>query len=831
MKRPIFVAVIGYIIGIIVGLYFKISIVSFYIPVIAIYVLYKKLNNKKLGRVKLFSLKRYLRYVKIYLNSKLLILLIISSIISNMILICKNRGYDEIYESFSKKENIQIVGVIISKKEEKQYYYKYKLETKYNNKKIRFYITTSKDILLDYGDEISILGVYVKPEIQRNYKGFNYSQYLKQLKVYGTIKCDRLNVLSKNKSNMMFKISNDISDIIIKNTKEILEHETSSVLLGLILGYKIDISEDIREDFSNASMSHILAVSGMHVSYIILGISIIFNGIIGKRKTYILNIIILVFYMFITNFSPSITRAGIMSIIMIFSKVIHRKSDIYTSMSISAFLILIYNPFIIQNLGFQLSFIGTIGIIVLNKSILKLFKDIKIKNKFYKYKVKPKIYKPLEKIKEILSVSISVQIFIFPIILSNLNTFNPYFLISNLLLSFCIGPIVIFSFVFIILILINVQFANLFSYITYFLIKFLVYISKIGKIPFSKIYISTPSLFSIIIYYLFFTVLLFVYSVKSSKNPNMTQIRVRNLIALLKLKLRRSVKKIIVFLIMFIFVTLIISIYSRRLYIFFIDVGQGDSTLIVTPRNKTILIDGGGSVNSDFDVGRNTLIPYILDRGCTSIDVIIVSHFDNDHIDGIISLIEELDVGKVYISKQIENSKNYERFLKTTKQKNTKICEVVAGDRIHIEKNIFFDVLWPYKKQITTNALNNNSIVCNLHYNHFSMLFTGDMEEIAEKEILDLYSGAISVLRADILKVAHHGSKSSTSLEFLKIVSPRVAVIGVGKDNKFGHPNDGILERLNGVGCSVYRTDLNGEIMIEVDSKSRFRLKVKIKSD
>ena len=632
MKRPILIAIIGYIIGIIVGLYFKISIVSFYIPIIVIHITYKKINYKKPKIFKLFALKRYFRYIKIYVSSKTVILIIISSIISNTIVIVQNKKYEEIYNKLAQQENIQLTGIIISNKEEKEFYNKYKVETEYNKKKIKIYITTNKNIELEYGDKITFLGTYTKPEIQRNYRGFDYSNYLKQLKIYGTIKCSKIKIIDKNQANKIFQISNQISTKIVSNTKQILDEETSSILLGLILGYKTDIDEQTQENFRNASMAHILAVSGMHITYVIIGISILLKKIIGKKETNIFSIFILIFYMFITNFSPSITRAGIMGIIMLFSKIIYSKNDIYTSFSISLFLILIYNPYLIQNLGLKLSYGGVIGIILFNKSILRFFENIKIKNKVYKYKIKPKIQKNLNKIKEITSVSISVQLFILPLILYNLNTFNPYFLISNLILSICIGPIVILGFLFIIIVLINMKMAGIFSNIVRIGIKILIFISKVGELPFSKIYIATPNLNSIILYYICLVVLVIAYSIYSSKNPNKTQIRVRNLIALTQINLRKNKVKVKKVLLVLIAILIIINIFPKNLKIHFIDVGQGDSTLIVTPRNKTILIDGGGSSSSDFDVGKSTLIPYILDRGFTSIDTVIISHFDNDHV-------------------------------------------------------------------------------------------------------------------------------------------------------------------------------------------------------
>lgn len=634
MKRPILVAIIGYIIGIIVGLYLQISVVPFYIAIIAIYEIYKKffIHQKLKQKLNLFSIKRYFRYIKIFINSKIIIVLIIVSIISNTVVLIQNKKYEKIYEELSQKKKITLTGIIISNKEEKQYYNKYKIKIKIQNQNLRFYIIVDKNIKLEYGDKIKIVGEYKRLEKQRNYKGFDYSNYLKQLKVYGTIRASKIEKTAEKQTNIVFQISNKICNKIINNTQEILDDESSSILLGLILGYKNNIDDEVQENFRNASMAHILAVSGMHIAYVVLGVNILLRKMLGKRKTYILSICVLIFYMFITNFAPSVTRAGIMGILMLFSKIIYRKNDIYTSMSISLFCILIYNPFLLLNSGLQLSYGGVIGIIFFNKQLIQIFKNIKIKNKIYKYKIRPIIQKHIEKIEEIISISISVQLFILPIIISNLNTLNPYFLLSNLILSIIAGPIVIIGFLFILIILINTNIAKLFTNVIKITIKILIYVSNISKIPFSKIYIPTPNLFQIVLYYIMIGTMFFVYKIYFSKNLTITQIRIRNLIALIKIELRKNRKKIKKIIFATILVTIIINVIPKKLKIYFIDVGQGDSTFIVTPQNKTILIDGGGSVNSDYDVGKNTLLPYLLDRGFNSIDFIVVSHFDNDHV-------------------------------------------------------------------------------------------------------------------------------------------------------------------------------------------------------
>jgi len=182
---------------------------------------------------------------------------------------------------------------------------------------------------------------------------------------------------------------------------------------------------------------------------------------------------------------------------------------------------------------------------------------------------------------------------------------------------------------------------------------------------------------------------------------------------------------------------------------------------------------------------------------------------------GILSVLKELQVGKVIIGKQGEESENYKELVRITTEKSIPIVVVKRGDIIKIENTVKFQVLFPSDKLISENVLNNNSLVMKLYLKNLTMLFTGDIEEVAERELVKLYSN--NELKADILKVAHHGSKTSSTIEFLKAVSPKIALIGVGENNKFGHPNSEVIERLKSLGTVIYRTDEMGEISIKTN--------------
>lgn len=611
-ERPILVAVIGYIIGILWGLYFRFSIVLCYILIVAIYYMLKQFFKKcKKRKFKLLSFNRYGRYLKLIINSKVIFILILLSSISNGIVLYQNEQYENAYQD---GENLQVTAMIVSQKIEKQYYNLYQIKL-LNSKHFNLYIQVSKKIeKLEYGDKVKLQGEYKKPLKQRNYGGYDDKQYLKTLKIIGRVRVNEIEVIEKKQLNTILQLANQINSSIKEKIDTIFDEEKSAILKGLLLGETTNIQEETKESFQISNISHVLAISGMHISYIIMGIQLLLKREIGKRKTKVITIIILILYAFVTGFSPSIVRAVSMGIITLGAGIIYRKSDVWNSIAISLLGILIYNPFLILNVGLQLSYAGTIGIILFQSTILQIFESIRLKKQLI----------ILKKIKKIIAVSLSAQIMTLPILVYHYNIIGIYFLITNLFVSLIIGPIIMLGFL---------------SMITELLViplnmglEFLNLIAKFSKLPFSKIYVPTPSIFSIIMCFIGLGIASKIYRIYHLDHLTATHKRVKNLIALFQYRLHEKKRMYLKYVLVLLGVVIIISMFPKNLKIYFVDVGQGDSTFIVTPRNKTILIDGGGTLTDEFDVGKKTLIPYLLDRGYKTIDYIMISHFDQDHV-------------------------------------------------------------------------------------------------------------------------------------------------------------------------------------------------------
>jgi competence protein ComEC len=593
--------------------------------------------------------------------------------------------------------------------------------------------------------------------------------------------------------------------------KKLENSENQQVLLGILLGKDDKIDDEIKAYFTGSSLSHILAVSGMHVGYIIAIVNYMLSKIkMGKKNIKIFSIVLLIFFMELANNTPSVRRACIMAILSVTAVLIKQKSDIINNIAISLFIILVQNPFSIFNTGLILSYSATLGIVFFSKIFIKR-EEKEEQNKFSSF---------IDKIKNIVLISVFVQISILPINIYLFQSVSTIFIFSNILVSGIIGTIIVLGLI--ICVPINIPILPI---ILDFFITVLIQICKIFvTFPISSVTISPTSIGLIVLYYI--VLFLFIYIRLLCNKEFKRRIEKVLLTNVDKFKcyiLKRKIAVISVFCILIICFQ-IIKIVPQNLQIFFIDVGQGDCTLITTPNHKNILIDGGGSAIQDtYDVGKKVLYPYLINHNIKKLDMIIISHFDADHCNGLVYLLENIEVKKIVIGKQVEECTEYTNIINIASKKNINVYTVKKTEKIAIEDNLYFTVLYPADK-LEQKGLNNNSLVLKLNYGEFSMLFTGDIEKETEDILVNEYKNT-DMLDATILKVAHHGSKSSSTEEFLKLVKPQIALIGVGEDNSYGHPNTNVLERLQSIHCKIYRTDENGEVRLWVSNNGKVKIK------
>lgn len=306
---PIFIIMIAYILGIIWGLYIK-NIVPLFFIIIAIILVKKSKLNK---------------YIKILIPNKKLILITIIIILSLIYILILEKSFKTKYKNIQSE--IKVEGIIVSNIKEKEYKDEYIIKVrsinsnkKYNNTHLKLSIKNNKN-KLEYGDKIIFTGEFEEPQIQRNYSGFNYKQYLKTQKIYGLVTTKKIEKLEKGKYNKLLIFINKINQKIVDKSNEILEKEEASLLTGILIGNKENLSKEVQEDFRNSNLSHMLAVSGAHITYVILGITIILKkSKINKKISKVITIILLIIFILLTGATPSVTRACIMAIYIIIRK-------------------------------------------------------------------------------------------------------------------------------------------------------------------------------------------------------------------------------------------------------------------------------------------------------------------------------------------------------------------------------------------------------------------------------------------------------------------------------------------------------------------------------
>ena len=638
------------------------------------------------------------------------------------------------------------------------------------------------------GNKVKVSGIYHKGREKRNPGEFDYDAYLKSKNILGILNINNFsdkNILD-SQTNFIPNIIYQVRVAIDEQIKKYNSPETASLLRGLLLADRGDIDYQTKNDFINAGVVHVLAVSGLHVGYIIL----IFIFLFGRFNLYlrsILTIAGLIGFMLITGVPPSVFRATVMAIIIILAVLMNRSTNLINSISIAAIIVLVFNPNEIYNPGFQLSFSAVLAIGIILPYMNSMLEKWNIKNCLIKYVIL------------FCSVSLSVQIGTLPFTLLYFNKFSAVALLTNLVVIPLIGLIVAGGIVTLIVSLILPFIAVYFAAANGLLVSLLLYIINFsGNLSFSFISINDYTFTDLLIFYLLLAFLLYFL-------PRFETHKTKILLIIL--------------------VAGNIYIYSAAddvelmpenfLSVLMIDVGQGDSFLIKFPNGQTALIDAGNTT-STFDNGERVILPLLRYLGISKIDYGIVTHIDSDHYGGFVSLILAGIINQIYkpeLDSTLSKDKRFEEFIT-----QTGIPVYYFSEQILEIGNARLYFLYDESlNELSGKSTNDRSGVFKLVYGNSSFLFTGDVEKRMEKFYLKKYN---NFLDSDVLKVGHHGSKTSSSQEFLDLVTPEISLISSGYKNKFGHPVSEILERLQNEGSIIYRSDLQKAILLRSDGNS-----------
>lgn len=600
----------------------------------------------------------------------------------------------------------------------------------------------------DLGTKIKAYGEMSKPNSNTNFYLFNYKNYLLSLKINYTFKATKIINLGVN-TNLIYKIKNDLYGHVVS-------YKTKSYLEALILGKTSNIEEDIKESYQVNGISHLLAISGAQIAILSTIIMFLLNKILNKNISHLITCILLIFYLFITNFEPSILRSVIFFILLTINKIFQLKLDTLSILIMTASFLLMINPYFIYSLGFLLSFTVSFYLI--------LFKKIIFQNENYFIKT--------------LNISLIAFLSSAPIIINSFFTLNLLSLFINLYFSALMSiiyPISLLTFIYkpldkVLLFLINImENASL----------------KFSALSIFNISLCHLNLIFVIVYYIVITTILYFYS----KGKNYIYI---------------------------FFMILIIHHNINYLNIIptltMIDVGQGDSVLLKLKNNNNILIDTGGIVRWDnktpYNLSKNVLIPYLKAEGVTKIDYLILTHGDYDHAGESLNLIKDFKVKHIILNKENNSLEN-----KIVKNFNGKVTNMTVGT-LKIG-NITLNFL----NDLNSHNENDDSLIIYTKIKNRNILLMGDASEKTEKYLLGTYS----LPNVDILKVGHHGSKTSSSKEFISKIKPKISLISAGKNNMYGHPHKKTLRTLEK--SKILITQKDGAIKINLENGDIFTVR------
>ncbi len=635
------------------------------------------------------------------------------------------------------------------------------------------------------GNRLAVKGTLSRARNQRNPGEFDYESALAQKGIHGLInvyKTGDISILSQESSalkNIPLEIRKSIDGLITKYHN----NSTTALLRGLLLADRSMIDYDIRTEFINSGVVHVLAVSGLHVGFVVLIFVVIFKRF-NPYIRYGFTILGLLFFMVITNYPTSVVRATIMALVMIASPLTGRNYNSINSLSLAALIILLLYPSEIFSPGFQLSFSAVLSIVLLYPPIASRIAKMKIKSAAARY------------ILLFCAVSFAAQIGTLPFTLFYFHKLSVIALFANFIVIPMIGLIVglgIFTIftgsILSILGMISGSANELLSFILFSIVRFF------GNENYSFIFIRQFSLIDSLLFYGIVTSIFLTWKY-------LVSIRSRIIVAVLSILI----------------VIMGFSLDNRELLkdnilsLYVIDIGQGDAILIKFPNGRTALIDGGDATET-FDNGSRVIIPLLDHFGIGKIDYGFITHADADHYRGYISLIKNNRISQ--ICKPVPDF---------SEPGDIEIEEVIKTHRVPVNyfaKNIIsignvrmYILNDTIRFDFKNLSMNDKSGVFKIVYGKTSFLFTGDAGIKAENFYIHYYAG---FLKSDVLKAGHHGSKTSSGEKFLDAVKPDYALISAGIMNKFRHPSPEIIERLNKRRIEIHRTDLSGGILFQSD--------------
>lgn len=640
------------------------------------------------------------------------------------------------------------------------------------NSKIYIYSSDEAFKNADFGNEAVLRGSLTFPEAAMNFGGFNLQRYYMSIGIVGT--CSNPTDVkiydgSFYPPDVIYKIRGYCKDALTK----FVGGEASEFVSAVLLGDRSGFSEKLTENSRKIGISHVTAVSGMHVSILISLVLLLTKPFTKLRKVKAYAVIcVLLFYVFLSGLSPSVIRATVMGCCVMSGVLTGRRTRPLCLLAMCAAVMLAINPFLLYNPSFMLSFISTCG--------LNLFLPL-LQARFHSSSL----------LISTLFMTVIANISTLPYVLWNFDSYSWIGLLSNMLIVPLVSPVFICGFFTVVFAPIPTL-ASVFGAFTSGICSFIIDVSdNIALLPFGRLSIPLTNLLIVAAAY---ALVLMLYFMLKNKSKSVFICFILTASMLIGGTAHYIIGKQ--------------SFTVTQLY-----VGQGDSAVIMLPGGTVYLIDTGDVSAS----GYSRCLEYLHNNAVFQIEGIIISHEDSDHAGALEAIVSNINTKTVYVSQNSINTRDIGKITDVAAKYGCTVQGVSAGDSLLVN-NARFDFIYPFANMSYTDS-NNGSLVTNLSYRGRSFLFTGDISTLSEKKLLPY------ITDCDVLKVAHHGSSSSTSDAFLQAAMPEYALISAGLNNKYSHPHPSVRLRLRNRDIKTFVTYHSGAVRFKVSENGKLTYK------
>lgn len=697
------------------------------------------------------------------------------------------------------------------------------------------------------GDRISFISKIRSIRNFRNPGGFNYERYMKFKKIWGSayVQGNRLVRLNQNPDKGVYRLIEEARSKISALIDKTGSGDRKDILKALITGDKSGISKNLRDEFNRAGLGHLLAISGLHIGIIATSSFMFFQWLLSrfsfflwnawtKKGAAILSLFPVFIYGLISGMSPSTQRAVIMVTVFLITFLFEREHDLINTLALAGILILAVFPPSLFSISFQLSFVAVFSIIYGMSMTYNSRTGVgNITNKTWHFKVLGILF-------SFILVSIFAILGTLPVVMHYFNQVSLVGVFANLLIvpliGFVVVPLGLFS---VFLYPLSISGASVFINSGAAVLGYVLdIVGFIADLPFAAVKTITPNFFEIGCYYVLGWSILRLIGLGRKKVSDIEEDgsfvsgeagrRLR--------KKTVSARKTAIIVAVIVIVIgcadagywLYNRFWQHDLRLTIIDVGQGSSSLIELPGGRCILIDGGGfSDNALFDVGARIIAPFLWSKKIKTIDTIILSHPNTDHLNGLLYIARHFNVKRVWTNSEVADTNSYRMFMDIIGENNIYMPEFKDIQRMHEIKGARLNILYPPDDYIIKREkkrwrnFNNNSLVIKIEFGSKSFLFPGDIMAGAERELVAI---AGDELESTVLIAPHHGSRTSSTELFLRKIKPEVVIVSAGWQNRFGFPHPSVLTKFHKLGCRIFRTDINGAVAISTDGQS---LKIK----